>query len=229
MLALAGDFGATEGAFPEPSPFVGSRRCGECHPRIYREQQGESRHAQTLRFGEGLKDVPLPPAPVPDPVIKSISHGFTRKGVDQIELQSRIENRVFRAIVEYAVGSGRHGITMIAKDEEGSRSRAAGLVLRPRPRLGADQGNRLRSAGCGRPHRHRPGSERRSITVSPATRRGFARSGRSSRVRSDRKARTTESAASDATGRGSLTPRRPRPATPSLRLRSYRERRLERD
>ena len=80
MLALAGDFGTTEGAFPEPSPFVGSRRCGDCHPRIYREQQGESRHAQTLRFGEGLRDVPLPPAPVADPVIKGISHGFTRKG-----------------------------------------------------------------------------------------------------------------------------------------------------
>ena len=80
MLALAGDFGTTEGAFPEPSPFVGSRRCGDCHPRIYREQQGGSRHAQTLRFGEGLRDVPLPPAPVADPVIKSISHGFTRKG-----------------------------------------------------------------------------------------------------------------------------------------------------
>jgi hypothetical protein len=119
MLALAGDFGTTEGAFPEPSPFVGSRRCGDCHPRTYREQQGGSRHAQTLRFGEGLRDVPLPPAPVADPIIKSISHAFTRKGVDQIELQSRIENRVFRAIVEYAVGSGRHGITMIAKDEEG--------------------------------------------------------------------------------------------------------------
>ena len=39
----------------------------------------ESRHAQTLRFGEGLKDVPLPRAPVPDPVIKGISHSFTRK------------------------------------------------------------------------------------------------------------------------------------------------------
>jgi hypothetical protein len=119
MLALAGDFGTTEAAFPEPSPFVGSGRCGDCHPRIYREQQGGSRHAQTLRFGDGLRDVPLPPAPVVDPVIKSISHSFTRKGVDQIELESRIENRVFRAIVEYAIGSGRHGITMLAKDEEG--------------------------------------------------------------------------------------------------------------
>jgi hypothetical protein len=119
MLAIAGDFGMSQGAFPEPSPFVGSRRCGECHPRTYREQQGESRHAQTLRFGNDLKGIPLPAAPVPDPVIKSISHGFRRNGADEIEIESRIENRVFRAIVEYAVGSGRHGITMIARDEQG--------------------------------------------------------------------------------------------------------------
>jgi hypothetical protein len=119
MLALAGDFGKTQGALPEPAPFVGSRRCGDCHPRIYREQQRESRHAQTLRFGEGLKDVPVPANPVPDPVIPSISHRFSRKSDDHIELETRALDRVFRAIVVYAVGSGRHGITMLAKDEEG--------------------------------------------------------------------------------------------------------------
>ncbi len=119
MLALAGDFGTTRAALPEPAPFVGSRRCGECHRRIYREQQRESRHAQTLRFAGDLKDVPLPADPVPDPVIPSISHSFSRKSDNRIELQSRVEDRVFRAIVEYAVGSGRHGITMLAKDEEG--------------------------------------------------------------------------------------------------------------
>ncbi len=119
LLALARGFGTTRAALPEPSPFVGSRRCGECHPRIYREQQGGSRHAQTLRFGADLKEVPLPAAPVPDPVIPSISHSFARKSDDRIELETHSENRVFRAIVEYAVGSGRHGITMLAKDEEG--------------------------------------------------------------------------------------------------------------
>jgi hypothetical protein len=66
-----------------------------------------------------LKDVPLPQAPVPDPVINSISHNFTRSSATEIEIESRFENRTFRAIVEYAVGSGRHGITMLAKDEEG--------------------------------------------------------------------------------------------------------------
>jgi len=119
MLALAGDYGKDATALPEPAPFVGSRRCGACHRTIYRQQQRTSRHAGTLRLGAGLKDVPLPTQPVPDPLIPSISFRFARKGDDHIELESTVEDRVFRAIVEYALGSGRHGITMVAKDEEG--------------------------------------------------------------------------------------------------------------
>jgi tetratricopeptide (TPR) repeat protein len=119
MLALAGDFGTTGAALPEPAPFVGARRCGECHPRISRAQQRESRHAQTLRFGAGLKEVPLPEKPVPDPVISSITHQFSRKSNERIELETRDADHVFRAIVLYAVGSGRHGITMLARDEAG--------------------------------------------------------------------------------------------------------------
>ncbi len=119
LLALAGDFGTTEAALPEPAPFVGSRRCAGCHPRIAREQQQESRHAQTLRFGVGLKQAPLPAKPVPDPVIPSITHAFSRKSDDRIELETRDADRVFRAVVLYAVGSGRHGITMLARDDTG--------------------------------------------------------------------------------------------------------------
>ena len=119
MLTLAGNFGVTQAAFPEPAPFVGARRCADCHPRIYREQQRSSRHAQTLRFAETLKDVPLPAQPVPDPVIPAITHSFSRKTDGRIELQTHDEDRVFRAVVQYAVGSGRHGITMLAKDDDG--------------------------------------------------------------------------------------------------------------
>ncbi|MFI5454432.1 MAG: multiheme c-type cytochrome [Isosphaerales bacterium] len=119
MLALAGDYGKGATALPEPAPFVGSKRCGACHRTIYNQQQRTSRHASTLRLGSGLKDVPLPAHPVPDPVIPSISFSFSRRGDDHIELESRVEDRVIRAIVEYALGSGRHGITMLAKDEEG--------------------------------------------------------------------------------------------------------------
>jgi hypothetical protein len=118
MLALAGDYGRNASG-PEPAPFVGSRRCGECHRRLYREQQASSRHAHTLRWGSGLKDVPLPEAPIPDPIIPAITHRFSRTRVDRIELETRALDRTIKAVVAYAVGSGRHGITMIARDEDG--------------------------------------------------------------------------------------------------------------
>jgi tetratricopeptide (TPR) repeat protein len=118
MLARAGDFGKRAGSSPEPAPFVGSKRCGECHGKIYSEQQGASRHALTLRFGSGLKDVPLPEHPVPDPIVPSITHSFSWKQNDHIELESRAGDQVFKAVVAYAVGSGRHGITMLATDQQ---------------------------------------------------------------------------------------------------------------
>jgi hypothetical protein len=118
MLALAGDFGKTTAAAIEPSPFVGSKRCAECHRMLYRGQQHEGRHSQTLRFGADLKDVPLPKGPVTDEAIPSITHRFERKSDHEIELESKKEDQVFRAIINYAVGSGRHGITMLAAGDD---------------------------------------------------------------------------------------------------------------
>jgi hypothetical protein len=118
MLALAGDYGRGGSSGPEPAPFVGARRCGECHRRLYREQQSTSRHALTLRFGSGLKNVPLPETPIPDPIIPSITHRFSRPSDDRIELETHALDRVIKAVVAYAVGSGRHGMTMIARDED---------------------------------------------------------------------------------------------------------------
>ena len=66
-----------------------------------------------------MKDVPLPEHPVPDPIVPSITHGFSRKRDDRIELESCAGDQVFKAVVAYAVGSGRHGITMLATDEQG--------------------------------------------------------------------------------------------------------------
>jgi hypothetical protein len=118
-LALAGEFGQGSVSSPEPAPFVGSKRCGECHRFLYRQVQRSSRHAHTLGVGTGLKDVPLPSRAIADPHFPGLSHSMTRENVDRIEISSRIEDRVARAVVEYALGSGRHGITMVAKDGEG--------------------------------------------------------------------------------------------------------------
>jgi hypothetical protein len=118
MLAQAGDFGKSTAALIEPSPFAGSRRCGECHRTLWRAQQHASRHSQTLRFGAELKDVPLPPGPVADQADPGITHRFKRKSDREIELESSNDALIVRAIVDYAVGSGRHGITMLARDED---------------------------------------------------------------------------------------------------------------
>ena len=88
MLALAGDFGKRSAARIEPSPFVGSRRCGECHRSIHRTQQRESRHAQTLHFLTQLKDVPLPSGPVADEAVPGINHSFKRESDSKIVLES---------------------------------------------------------------------------------------------------------------------------------------------
>ncbi len=119
MLLLAGDFGRNATPIEEPSPFVGSRRCRDCHLRTYREQQESSRHAHTLRFGPDLKSVPLPTRPVADPVFPRMTHHFSRKNDEQIDLETRTDDRTIHAIVEYALGSGRHGISMVARDDAG--------------------------------------------------------------------------------------------------------------
>ena len=72
MRVLAAGFGGDSSPTPEPSPYVGSRHCGDCHGVL----PGRSRataHARTLYLGPGLKDVPLPAQPVPDPVVPGIT------------------------------------------------------------------------------------------------------------------------------------------------------------
>jgi hypothetical protein len=117
LLERAAGFGANDTSL-EPSPFVGSRKCAECHPSYYRAAQQASPHARTLYLGSGLKDVPLPDRPVPDPLDPHVIHSFTRKGDDRIALETRDEKgQVARAVVAYALGSGEHGVTMVTRDE----------------------------------------------------------------------------------------------------------------
>jgi hypothetical protein len=117
MLERAGGFGR-DGSSPEPAPFVGSRKCAECHRAVYRTAQGTSPHARTISLGSGLKDVPLPDRPLPDPMDPRVRHRFTREADDRIRLETRDEaGRVAVAIVAYAFGSGEHGVTMVARDD----------------------------------------------------------------------------------------------------------------
>jgi hypothetical protein len=118
MLGHAAGFGR-DGSSPEPSPFVGSRKCAECHRNAYRAAQGANNpHALTIHLGSGLKDIPLPDRPLPDPLEPRMRHQFTREDDDRIRLETRdAQGHVARAVVAYALGSGEHGITMLSRDE----------------------------------------------------------------------------------------------------------------
>jgi Cytochrome c554 and c-prime len=118
MLELAHGFGRDDTHTPEPSPYVGARKCGDCHRRIYREQQRDSRHALTIFQGPNLKNAPLPSQPLIDPENPGVSHTFARVAPDQIRLETKVEGRIYQAVIKYALGSGRHGITMVGKDEK---------------------------------------------------------------------------------------------------------------
>jgi hypothetical protein len=119
MLALAGGFLGSAAAAPEPAPYVGSKRCRDCHHALHRAAQRESRHARTLWRGPELKAVPLPTGPVSDATIPNLTHTFTRARHDRIDMTSQTAGPVLHAVIEYALGSGRHGITMLARDEHG--------------------------------------------------------------------------------------------------------------
>ncbi|MFO0909158.1 MAG: multiheme c-type cytochrome [Isosphaeraceae bacterium] len=101
----------------EPSRHAGAKSCAECHGAIYRAQQS-SRHALTISAGPALADVPLPSGPVVDPARSDVVHTFDRKGAE-IKVAARVGNETVRAVIDYALGSGHHGITMVGRDEKG--------------------------------------------------------------------------------------------------------------
>jgi tetratricopeptide (TPR) repeat protein len=116
-LAGAGEYGKHDPLRREPAPCVGAKACAECHASIYRDQQN-SRHARTLLLPKDLTDFPLPKQPVPEPEAPNLTHAFSREG-NTIRLDSKDGNEARHALVEYALGSGDRGLTMIGRDEDG--------------------------------------------------------------------------------------------------------------
>lgn len=82
MLELSSGFGRDDTHTPEPSPYVGARKCGDCHRRLYHEQQRDSRHALTIYRGPNLKNAPLPSQPLVDPENPRVLHTFRRVASD---------------------------------------------------------------------------------------------------------------------------------------------------
>ncbi len=119
-LTRAGSFGDDNPMAPEPTPYVGAASCAKCHAQIYRRQQN-SHHARTITLAAGLASVPLPPGPVTDPEDPKVTHTFHRDG-NKIEVTAKVDDKVVKAIVDYAIGSGHHGVTMLARDASGHRA-----------------------------------------------------------------------------------------------------------
>jgi tetratricopeptide (TPR) repeat protein len=116
-LALAGDFGKDDPTRPEPAPYVGAGACAGCHPSIFQAQRG-GRHARTFFGPDDLKAIPLPDHPIADKALPGASHSLRREG-DAVRLTTRSGGKELSALVEFAVGSGDRGLTMVARDEEG--------------------------------------------------------------------------------------------------------------
>ena len=117
--AAASGYGADDPTTPEPAPYVGARRCADCHSAIYHDQQS-SRHAQTFRRNPGPGDgLPaLPDGPVADPDIPGLSHELKYEG-DRLVAEAHDGGRAYRALVEYALGSGDRGLTLVGTDQDG--------------------------------------------------------------------------------------------------------------
>jgi hypothetical protein len=102
---------------PEPATFVGARRCAPCHPDEFASQQS-SRHARTLVRTAELRDLSWPDQPVIDADNPRVEHQVGRVG-DRVEVATRVGQRTFRAVVEYALGSRHQGQSFLARDQAG--------------------------------------------------------------------------------------------------------------
>ena len=116
-LARSGTYRAEHPLEPEPAGFVGEARCAGCHSQAHHAVLA-SRHARTFRRGRDLADLPLPDHPMIDPDNPQVSQRIHR--VDgQVQVETRVSDKVLRAVVDYALGSSDRFTSLIGRDEQG--------------------------------------------------------------------------------------------------------------
>ncbi len=116
-LKSAQGFRRDDPMHPEPSPFVGSKACAECHPRQFTSQQ-QSGHARTLTHTSQITSLPWPTQAITDPAHHEVSHHFSRIH-GTVEVATKTERQTFHALVAYALGSNHQGQTFLGKEEQG--------------------------------------------------------------------------------------------------------------
>ena len=110
-LAQSGTYRALHPLEAEPSPYVGEARCADCHREVFRTVVA-SRHARTFSRGDDLAALPLPEMPMTDRDDPKVSHSFRR--VDgHVQLETRVQDKVLRAVVDYALGSSDRYLSMV--------------------------------------------------------------------------------------------------------------------
>jgi tetratricopeptide (TPR) repeat protein len=116
-LARSGSYRAEHPLEPEPSPYTGEAKCAPCHADASRAH-AQTRHARTFHHGDALLVQPRPPGPLTDPDNPMVTHTLVQDG-KVIKAETRIDDRVFQTIVDYAFGTADRYVTMIGRDGEG--------------------------------------------------------------------------------------------------------------
>jgi tetratricopeptide (TPR) repeat protein len=106
----------------EPAVHVGARECSRCHLREYQWEQS-SRHSQTIQARQGLAALPWPEGGVSDIDHQEVAHTIMGAG-DSVELSAQVGNRIFSAVLEYALGSNHHGRSFVGHDRQGQAREA---------------------------------------------------------------------------------------------------------
>ena len=101
----------------EPGPYVGEDRCVECHRELAQAYHG-SRFTTTLLRGKQLLDLPYPDSPVPDPTDPRVTHVY-KKDEGKVRVETRVEDKILRAVVDYAFGSPDRYVSLVGHDEQG--------------------------------------------------------------------------------------------------------------
>jgi tetratricopeptide (TPR) repeat protein len=116
-LTRAGSYRADHPLELEPGQYVGEDRCAGCHRTIDHACR-ESRLTTTLRRGKQLLDLPYPDGPVTDPADPAVVHRFEKKD-GKVHVETRHEDQVYRAVVDYAFGSPDRYFSLVGHDADG--------------------------------------------------------------------------------------------------------------
>jgi len=135
-LGQASGFGEERPTAPEPAVYVGATRCAECHAEKYHLQQS-SRHARTFHRAADLTELAVPPPGFPDPAAVQVTHTL-HQSQEGLEQETRVADRVYRAVVEYAFGSGDRGQTFVGRGEGGELFELRLSAYREGPECGWD-------------------------------------------------------------------------------------------